>query len=71
MCDTGGGTSADFLHIAARQNKSGAWPRGKRECADKPLDKLPKEIRKPLKPGNLSEVARAIRDMWIDVNKRA
>jgi hypothetical protein len=71
MCDTGGGTSTDFVHTTARQNKSGALPQEKRDYADNPLDKLPKEMRKPLKPADLSEVARVIRDMWIDVNKRA
>jgi hypothetical protein len=71
MCDTGGGTSADFLHSAARQNKSGPLWRRKRDCADNPLDKLTKEMRKPLKPADLSAAAGAIRDMWIDVNKRA
>jgi hypothetical protein len=71
MCDTRGGTTADFLHTAARQGKSGTLPRWKRDIADNPLDKLPIETRKPLKPTALSEVARAIRDMWMDVNKRA
>ncbi|WP_245453700.1 hypothetical protein [Bradyrhizobium sp. AC87j1] len=69
--DTRGGTSANFLHTAARQDKSGALAPGKRDCADNPLDKLPTERRKPLKLADLSEVARAIRDMLMDVNKRA
>jgi len=71
MCDTEGGTSADFLHTAAHQDKSGASPGEKRDCADNPLDKLPTETRKSLKPGDLSKVARALRDMLMDVNKRA
>jgi hypothetical protein len=71
MCDTRGGTSADFLHTTARQNKFSVSPSEKRDCADNPLDKLPTETRKPLKPGGLSEVARAVRDMLMDVNKRA
>jgi hypothetical protein len=71
MCDTGGGTSANFLHTAARQNKSGASPKGKRDCADNSLDKLPTETRKPLKLADLSQIAAAPRDMLRDVNKRA
>jgi hypothetical protein len=39
--------------------------------ADNPLDKLPTETRKPLKLVDLSTAARAIRDMLMDVNKRA
>ena len=70
MCDTRGGITANFLHTAARQNKSGALSRQKRDCADNPLDKLPTETRKPLKPDDLSEAAKAIRDMLIDVNNR-
>jgi hypothetical protein len=54
MRDTKGGTTADFLHTAARQNKSGALSRQKWDCADNPLDKLPTETRKPLKLGDLS-----------------
>ncbi|PJG53921.1 hypothetical protein CVM73_17875 [Bradyrhizobium forestalis] len=71
MCDTRGGTTADFLHTATCQNKSGTLPRRKRDCAGNSLDKLPTETRKPLKPTDLSEVARAVRDMWMNVNKRA
>ncbi|MDA9430389.1 hypothetical protein XH88_01020 [Bradyrhizobium sp. CCBAU 51627] len=71
MRDITGGISADFLHTTARQNKSGAIPGGKRDCADNPLDKLPTERRKPLKRGGLSEQAQAVRDMLMDVNKRA
>ncbi|MCP3404305.1 hypothetical protein [Bradyrhizobium sp. CCGB01] len=71
MCDTRGGTSADFLHTAARQNKSGRPPGGKRDCADNRLDKLPTETRKPLKLADLSEMARSVGDMLMDVNKRA
>jgi hypothetical protein len=71
MRDTRGGTTADFLHTAAGQNKSAALVRWKRDCADKPLDKLPTETRKPLKLADLSVAAGAIRDMLMDVNKRA
>jgi len=71
MCDTRGGTTANFLHTAARQNKSGALSRQKRDCADNPLDKLPTETRKPLKLADLSQIAAAPRDMLRDVNKRA
>ncbi|QOZ65193.1 hypothetical protein WN72_01060 [Bradyrhizobium arachidis] len=71
MRDTRGGTSANFLHTAAHQNKSGALAAGKRDCADNSLDKLPTEACKPLKLGDLSEVAGACRDMLMDVNKRA
>ncbi|QAU36433.1 hypothetical protein XH86_01060 [Bradyrhizobium guangdongense] len=70
MRDTTGGISADFLHIAARQNKSGTVSREKRDCADNPLDKLPTKRRKPLKPGGLSERAWSARNMLTDVNKR-
>jgi hypothetical protein len=44
--------------------------RGKRDCADNPLDKLPTETRKPLKLADLSKAAGSIRDMLMDVNKR-
>lgn len=71
MRDTRGGTSANFVHTGAHQNKSGALPRGKRNCADNRLDKLPIETCKPLKLTDLSELARARRDMLKDVNKRA
>jgi hypothetical protein len=71
MCDTSGGISADFVHTTAHQDKSEGLPRGKRDCADNPLDKPPTETRKPLKLANLSKAARAARDMWMDVNKRA
>ncbi|MGY4628488.1 hypothetical protein ACVWY3_006244 [Bradyrhizobium sp. USDA 4486] len=71
MRDTGGGTSANFLHTAAGQNKSGAQAARKRDCADNPLDKLPTETCKPLKLADLSKVTRARRDMLMDVNKRA
>jgi hypothetical protein len=71
MCDTGGGTSANFLHTTAPENNFDALPKGKRDCADNPLDKLPTETRKPLKLVDLSKAARAIRDMLMNVNKRA
>jgi hypothetical protein len=70
MRDTGGGTSANFLHTTARENKFGAPSKGKWDCADNPLDKLPTETRKPLKLTALSRAARVIRDMLMDVNKR-
>jgi hypothetical protein len=70
MCDTRGGTSADFLHTTALQNKSDGPSRRKRDCADNPLDKLPIKTRKPLTPADLSEVGRRVREMWMDVNKR-
>ncbi|MDD1528485.1 hypothetical protein C7U92_10675 [Bradyrhizobium sp. WBOS7] len=71
MRDTGGGTSANFVHTAAPQNKSAAPSGRKWDCADKCLDKLPTESRKSLQPADLSEVRRPRRDMWMDVNKRA
>jgi hypothetical protein len=71
MCDTRGGTSADFLHTTAGQDNSDAWRRAKRDCADNSLDKLPTETRKPLKLPGLSEAATALGDMLMDVNKRA
>jgi hypothetical protein len=71
MRDTRGGTSADFLHTAAGQNKFGGLPDGKRDYADNPFDKLPIKARKPLRPADLSETAGAVRDMWTGVNKRA
>lgn len=71
MCDTGGGTSANFLHTTACRNKFDARSRGKRDCVDKPFDKLLKEPRKPLTLANLSEAAGAVGDMLMDVNKRA
>jgi hypothetical protein len=70
MCDTGGGTSANFLHTTAPENNFDALPKGKRDCVDNPLDKLPTETRKPLKLTDLSKAATAIRDMLMDVNKR-
>ncbi|MBB2734263.1 hypothetical protein ABIF44_005631 [Bradyrhizobium japonicum] len=69
--DTGGGTSANFLHTTAHRNKFGALPRGERDCADNPFDKMPTETRKPLKLADLSEAAGSVRDMLMDVNKRA
>lgn len=69
--DTRGGTSANFLHTAAHRNKFGALPRGERDCADNPFDKLPTETCKPLKLADLSEAAGSARDMLMDVNKRA
>ncbi|QOZ42236.1 hypothetical protein XH89_01180 [Bradyrhizobium sp. CCBAU 53340] len=71
MRDTRGGISADFLHTADRQDKSGASGRQKRDCADNPLDKLRMKTRKPLSSDDLSGQARTIRDMLSDVNKRA
>lgn len=71
MCDTRDGTSANFLHTGARQNKSGGSSSGKRDCADNPLDKLPTSGRKPLSPDGLSEQAELAQDMLRNVNKRA
>jgi hypothetical protein len=71
MRDTRGGISADFLHSTAHQDKSEALPRGKRDCADNPLDKPPTETRKPLKLADLSKAAKDLRDMLMDVNKPA
>ena len=70
LCDTRGGTSANFLHITARQNKSEAPPTWKRDGADNPLDKLPTGRRKPLKLADLSNGARTRWDMLMGVNKR-
>ncbi|GLR96298.1 hypothetical protein ACVIU7_001897 [Bradyrhizobium liaoningense] len=71
MCDTRGGTTANFLHTSAGQDKSGALRRGERDCADKPLDKLPTGKRKLLSPGRLSGRLEVAQDMLMDVNKRA
>ncbi|MEY9180681.1 hypothetical protein ABIG06_002535 [Bradyrhizobium sp. USDA 326] len=71
MCDTRGGTTANFLHTAARQDNSAALRWGERDCADNPLDKLPTDKRKPLSPGGLSERLAVAQDMLMDVNKRA
>jgi len=71
MCDTGGGTSANFLHTTAPLNKFAGLPGRKRDCADNPLDKLPMESRKPLKLADLSQGARSVGDMLTGVNKRA
>jgi hypothetical protein len=71
MCDTKGGTTANFLHTTARLNKSDALRRGERDCVDNPLDKLPTDKRKLLSPGRLSERLEAAQDMLMDVNKRA
>jgi len=71
MCDTRDGTSANFLHTAAPQNKSGASAGGKRDCPDNPFDKLKTGARKPLSPDDLSERTGPARDMLTDVNKRA
>ncbi|MCK1650713.1 hypothetical protein IVA88_04580 [Bradyrhizobium sp. 149] len=70
MCDSGGGTTGNFLHTTARENKFDTLPKGKRDCVDNSLDKLRTETRKPLKLTDLSKAARAIRDMLMDVNKR-
>jgi hypothetical protein len=70
MCDTKGGTTAKFLHTGAQKNKSDARTIGKRDCADKPLDKLPTGQRKPLMMDGLSGPAGPARDMLMDVNKR-
>ncbi|QHP74091.1 hypothetical protein EI171_05870 [Bradyrhizobium sp. LCT2] len=71
MRDTRGGTSANFLHTTARENKSGGPPRGKRDCADNPLDRLSTGARKPLSPDGLSDPPRPTRDMLMDVNKHS
>ncbi|PSO20366.1 hypothetical protein C7G42_01170 [Bradyrhizobium sp. MOS003] len=71
MCDTGGGTSANFLHTTARQNNSAASRYRKWDWADKPLDRLRIKLRKPLSPDYLSGSTGTIRDMLMDVNKRA
>jgi hypothetical protein len=71
MCDTRDGTTANFLHTAARQNKFARPPPRKRDCADKSLDKLPTGRRKPLRLGDLSERLGSTQDMLMDVNKRA
>ncbi|TFV39833.1 hypothetical protein E4K65_39140 [Bradyrhizobium niftali] len=70
MRDTRGGTTANFLHTTARENKSGSPPGEERDCADNPLDKLPTGARKPLSPDDLSKRVRPARDMLMDVNKR-
>jgi hypothetical protein len=70
MCDTGGGTSANFLHTTAPENNFDALPKAKRDYADNPLDKLSTETRKPLKLVDLSKATRAIGYMLMDVNKR-
>jgi|GEM_PF-3642110 len=71
MRDTRDGTTANFLHTAARQNKFAGRPARKRDYADKPLDKLPTGRRKPLRPGHLFRPARPAQEMLMDVNKRA
>jgi hypothetical protein len=71
MCDTSGGITAKFLHTAARKDKSRVRTRGIRDGADKPLDKLPIVRRKPLMLDDLSGRAEALREMLMDVNKRA
>jgi hypothetical protein len=71
MCDTRGGTTAKFLHTAVRKNNSDARAAGKRDCADKPLDKLPTGQRKPLMMDGLSGAAGPAQYMLMDVNKRA
>lgn len=70
MCDTRGGTSANFLHTAAPKNKFAVPPSRELDYADNPFDKLPMERRKPLRLADLSQSARAIRDMLTGVNKR-
>jgi hypothetical protein len=69
--DTRGGTTANFVHTPAHQNKFDACPNEKWNRADNPLDKLPTAARKPLRPDDLSGQARPLRDMLMDVNKRA
>jgi hypothetical protein len=71
MRDTAGGTTANFLHTTAHRDKSGSGTKGKRDCADKALDRLSIETRKPLNPGDLSGQAASLRNMLMDVNKRA
>lgn len=68
--DTGGGTTANFVHTTAPLNKFDAPEMQTRDSADNPLDKLPTDTRKPLKLGDFPEVAKAARDMLMDVNKR-
>lgn len=70
MCDSRGGITANFLHTTAPENKFDALPKGKRDWADNPLDKLPTETRKPLKLVDLSKATRGIGYMLMDVNKR-
>jgi hypothetical protein len=70
MCDTRGGITVKFLHIAALKNKSDAGATRKRDCADKPLDKLPTGQRKPLMTDGLSGSARSAQNMLMGVNKR-
>jgi hypothetical protein len=69
--DTGGGTSANFLHTPARLNKFDTRKLQNWDRADNPFDKLPTALAKPLRRGDLSGRAQAARDMWMDVNKRA
>jgi hypothetical protein len=71
MRDTTGGTSANFLHTAARQDKFRHGTKGKRDCADKPLDELSIRTGKPLNPDDLSGQATDPWNMLMDVNKRA
>jgi hypothetical protein len=70
MCDTTVGISADFLHTTARPNKFGGPPSEKWDCADKPLDRLRMERRKPLSREGLSGLSGTAPDMLMDVNKR-
>jgi hypothetical protein len=69
--DTGGGTSANFLHTPAHLNKFDARQMEKWDCADNPLDKLPTAVRKPLRLDDLSGHAKLSLNMLMDVNKRA
>ncbi|MDA9525753.1 hypothetical protein XI06_36900 [Bradyrhizobium sp. CCBAU 11434] len=69
MRDTRGGTSANFLHTTARQNKSSRLSRWKRDCADNSLDRLRIKMRKPLSSEHLSGQTGTGPDMLMDVNK--
>lgn len=69
--DTGGGTSANFLHTPAARNKSAGKSVGKRGWLDKPFDKLPMARRKPLGPEPLSGRGASVREMLRNVNKAA
>ncbi|TPQ42173.1 hypothetical protein C2U70_01895 [Bradyrhizobium guangdongense] len=70
LCDTRGGTTANFLHTTAPRDKSAGLPRGKRDCVDRSLDKLSMVLRKALSAVGLSGWGEPAWDMLMDVKKR-
>jgi hypothetical protein len=69
LCDTTGGITAKFLHIAAQKDKPWGQARGKRDSTGRPFHKLPIISHKSLKIEELSAFDGSAPDMLTDVHK--